>query len=129
MGDLTGRADIDRLLEAFYAQVRRDPLLAPTFAHISEEAWPAHLQRIGDFWETVLFARPKYRGSPFLPHLRLGLTAAHFERWLALFEETLRAHFQGPKAEEALTRARQMATLFLSKIAYYQAHPEEKPLL
>jgi hemoglobin len=37
-------ATIQRLVDAFYGRVRRDPTLGPIFsAAITEDAWPAHL--------------------------------------------------------------------------------------
>ena len=54
----------------------------------------------------------RYHGRPFPKHLPLPIGAAHFQRWLALFEATVNERFAGPKAEEAKVRARGIATLF-----------------
>ena len=82
-------------LDAFYAQVRRDPLIGPVFAaKIPDEAWPRHLATIHDFWSSVLLKTGRYKGNPFGRHLGIeGINPAHFARWLGLFEETAAEHF------------------------------------
>lgn len=128
--DLSTRAAIEALMRAFYQAAQADELLGPVFAAaIPPTGWPAHIEKVTRFWETVLFGVPSYRGSPFLPHLKLSLTAAHFDRWFALFEETVRGLYEGPYAEKAIAAAKNMAILFQSKYLYYQTHPEERPLV
>ena len=49
--------EIDRLVETFYARVRRHHRLGPIFeAAIGEDGWPAHLATLKDFWSSVLNA-------------------------------------------------------------------------
>ena len=49
------------------------------------------------------------------------LTAqSHFNRWKALFFETVDANFVGAKAEEAKWRAERMAEMFQMKIEYHR---------
>lgn len=90
-------AAIRNLLGRFYDQVRQDPMLAPVFAATvggADAAWTAHLDRITDFWSSIMHGSGRYHGDPFTAHLCLpGLQPAMFERWLALFraacDETL----------------------------------------
>lgn len=85
-------AAISALVETFYAQIRRDPVLGPVFHRaIGEDdaAWAAHLARLKDFWSAMALRTGRYRGNPFAVHLRLeGLEPAMFDRWLALFGAT-----------------------------------------
>ena len=83
-------AALAAFLDAFYARVRRDPLIGPVFAaKIPYEAWPRHLATIRDFWSSVLLKTGRYKGNPFGRHLGIeGINPAHFARWLGLFEET-----------------------------------------
>ncbi|CAX26798.1 MAG: group III truncated hemoglobin [Methylobacteriaceae bacterium] len=83
-------AALAAFLDAFYARVRRDPLIGPVFAaKIPDEAWPRHLATIHDFWSSVLLKTGRYKGNPFGRHLGIeGINPAHFARWLGLFEET-----------------------------------------
>jgi len=128
--DIESRAQIEALLRAFYGAARRDALLGPIFEEaIPAERWEAHIQRVADFWETVLFSVPRYRGSPFLPHLKLSLLPAHFERWFQIFCQTIETHFEGPNATRIIESAHKMAILFASKYNYYRTHPNEKPLI
>jgi hemoglobin len=74
----------------YQAKVRRDPLLGPVFARaIADEAWPAHLAIIRDFWSSVLLKTGRYQRNPFSAHMRIeGRKPELFDRWLALFKET-----------------------------------------
>jgi len=80
---------IERLVRSFYAKVRADALLAPVFtARIRD--WEPHLQRMCAFWSSVALMSGRYHGNPMAKHLPLPVDAAHFDRWLALFEATAR---------------------------------------
>jgi hemoglobin len=46
----------------------------------------------------------------------LPVRKEHFSRWLALFLETVNAHFAGPKAEEAKGRAASIADTFAQRM-------------
>lgn len=94
-------------LDAFYARVRRDPLIGPVFAEkIPDEAWPRHLATIRDFWSSVLLKTGRYKGNPFGRHLGIaGIAPPHFARWLGLFEETAAEVFTPAIAAEIVERA------------------------
>jgi hemoglobin len=105
--DLAGDADLRGVLEAFYAALGRDPLLAPYFAELN---MAAHLPRIADFWSTLLFRSGRYDGNVFRPHLAMpGLAAPHFARWLDALEAAVRAAHAGPNAERMLDLAHRIA--------------------
>ena len=59
----------------------------------------------------------RYDGRPMRPHLLLPLKAEHFDRWLALFEQTARDIFSAEIAEAFLNRARRIADSFEMGIA------------
>lgn len=77
------------LVEAFYARVRRDPLLEPVFAAAMSD-WPDHHRRLADFWSSVMLTSGRYKGNPVALHMRHAeaLTPERFERWLALRRQT-----------------------------------------
>ena len=81
------RAVVDR----FYADARRDPVIGPVFNRvIAPEAWPHHLDLIADFWSSMLLGTGRYAGRPMPKHMAiLELSDAHFMRWLALFRRTV----------------------------------------
>lgn len=81
------RAVVDR----FYADARRDPVIGPVFNRIiAPEAWPHHLATIADFWSSMLLGTGRYAGRPMPKHMAIPeLSDAHFMRWLALFRRTV----------------------------------------
>lgn len=118
--DLMQIEDVKLLVDTFYDKVRMDDLLAPVFNDRIQDRWPAHLQKMYTFWQTVLLGEHTYFGSPFPPHAELPVDGTHFQQWLHLFFETLDEHFTGPVADEAKWRATRMAEMFQMKIAHYK---------
>ena len=118
--DLDSIEKIKKLVDLFYEKVREDTLIGPIFEQKIKGNWEKHLEKMYLFWQTVLLKEHTYYGSPFPPHAKLPIDKTHFERWLLLFQETLRENFFGDKATEALWRADKMAEMFQLKIAYYK---------
>ncbi|HWX46958.1 MAG TPA: group III truncated hemoglobin [Roseomonas sp.] len=104
---------IHRLVDRFYARVRRDPVLGPVFTRAigeSEEAWSKHLARLTDFWSSLMLASGRYHGDPFSAHLRLpNLEPAMFDRWLTLFGDTCAELFEPEVADAFRERAARVA--------------------
>lgn len=80
--------EIAELVQSFYARVRRDAQLGPIFnARVHD--WDAHQAKLCDFWSSALRGTRRFRGTPMPVHAALpGLTAALFQHWLQLFDET-----------------------------------------
>lgn len=114
-GDKTiGEDSIARLVDCFYAKVRRDPEIGPIFNQAIEN-WDAHLELLRDFWSTVLLGSARYKGNPLVAHFPLEVGEIHFRRWLGLFSETAReilrpdeAAFVSAKAEKIAANIRRM---------------------
>ena len=99
---------IERLVHGFYAKVRADALLGPVFeARIRD--WGPHLQQMCAFWSSVALMTGRYHGNPMAKHMPLPVDAAHFDRWLALFEETARELCPPAAQAHFLERARRIA--------------------
>lgn len=99
---------IDRLVGSFYAKIREDALLGPIFeARIRD--WKQHLQRMCEFWSSVALMSGRYHGNPMAKHLPLPVDAAHFDRWLLLFEETVREICPPDAEAHFVERARRIA--------------------
>ncbi|MEL7532409.1 MAG: group III truncated hemoglobin [Bacteroidota bacterium] len=128
MKEIQDLTDIKLLVDNFYGKVRTDNLLGPIFESVVQGNWEPHLNKMYSFWQTVLTEDMTYRGTPFMPHMKLEVEQEHFERWVALFRETVDTHFEGVKAEEAKWRAQRMADMFWSKITFYRSRSSE-PLL
>ncbi|MCC8939515.1 group III truncated hemoglobin [Bradyrhizobium sp. Arg68] len=102
-------AVIERLVHGFYAKVRRDPMLAPVFeAKISD--WAPHLAQMCAFWSSVALMTGRYHGTPMVKHMKLPIDAAHFDRWLALFEATAHELCPPVAATHFIERARRIAS-------------------
>ena len=111
---------IHALVHAFYDRVREDELIGPVFAARIDD-WPWHLDRMVKFWRSVLRGEPLYvpheRGGPPLLHRAIAeLEHAHFDRWLALFEQTAARVFPPDAADAVVTRARQIGTVLASHL-------------
>lgn len=128
---ITSRNEISLLVNSFYTKVRKDELLGPIFnRHIAEEQWPAHLEKLTDFWETNLFGRAIFKGNPSEKHvamdrnLKYKVEQKHFGKWLQLWFETIDEHFTGELATKAKEAARRMAHVQFMVI--WNHRPEEE---
>ncbi|WP_372619237.1 group III truncated hemoglobin [Falsiroseomonas sp.] len=100
-------ATIERFLRAFYGAARTDALLGPAFAGVAD--WERHIATLTSFWASVALMRGGYHGQPMQAHAHLGLTPAHFARWLAIFEQVARVELTEEGAAHMLERARRIA--------------------
>lgn len=113
VADITARTGIteemiERLVRGFYGRVRTDAMLAPIFdARIKD--WEPHLQQMCAFWSSVALMSGRYHGAPMPKHLPLPIDAAHFDRWLELFEATAAEICPPGAAEHFVERARRIA--------------------
>lgn len=108
--------DIKLLVDTFYQEVREDELLSGIFNDTIKDNWPAHLEKMYRFWESLLLDKVTYHGNPFAHHVNLPIDKEHFDRWLKLFGRTVDELFIGEKAEEAKSRAEKIAIIFNAKI-------------
>ena len=100
---------IAALVDAFYARVRRDPELGPVFEAAVED-WPEHLATLTDFWSSVMLSSGRYHGRPMQVHARLPtLRPEMFERWLALWGQTVGERFTPEVADQFRAKAARIA--------------------
>lgn len=120
MSDITKRKEIETLVDQFYEKVVVDPVIGYFFNEVVKLDWEKHIPIMYDFWETVLLAKARYKGSPIPVHIALfkkeELKPEYFERWIQLWETTVRKNFSGEKANEAVQRAKLMGELMMVKI-------------
>ena len=112
--DLITKEAIASLVDQFYLRVEGDDLLRPYFKSVD---WSAHKARMVSFWSFILLHEPGYVQNVFDVHKDMILGEEHFNRWLFLFEDTVRANFSGSNCDIAVARARLMASSFSSKMA------------
>lgn len=122
--DIETRADIDDLMNRFYARAISDEIIGYIFTDVANLDLKHHLPVIGDFWETLLFGTGNYQKhgrNPLQVHARLDqkspLTQKHFRRWLEIFTETVDELFAGERAEFAKLRAEAIANRMLNFVS------------
>lgn len=102
MKEITQREDVEFLVKSFYGKVVQDNVLAPFFKHLD---FDKHLPKMIHFWTFVLLDEAGYTTDVTQKHAHMRLQQVHFDRWLALFNETVDEHFIGEKADMAKQRA------------------------
>lgn len=115
------------MVRRFYQDVAQDDLLGPVFNDVAKVDWGEHLETLTAFWCRVLLDRPGYGGNPFRAHAHIHsqepFTAAHFERWLALFHDTVELGWAGPAADRALQLAQDVARVHATQLAKLSPDP------
>ena len=103
-------AQIAALVPAFYARVRRDPMLGPVFGAAVDD-WDAHHAKLTAFWSSVMLTSGRYKGSPMQAHLkhRAAIRPEMFARWLMLWGETAREILPAAVAEAFVAKAERIA--------------------
>ncbi|MBK8195435.1 MAG: group III truncated hemoglobin [Lewinellaceae bacterium] len=119
--DISTSEDVKQLINTFYEKVQRDDVIGYIFNDIAKVNWSAHLPVMrmpsGIF---CCWAMPTpIGGNPiqkhFDLHARHPLKAAHFDRWLALFQSTVDELFEGSNADNAKFRAYAIAETWKPK--------------
>jgi hemoglobin len=100
---------IERLVHDFYGRVLQDEVLGPIFTRAVGHRWDEHLATMVDFWSSVALGTGRYAGKPHIAHGSLGLSPAHFDRWLGLFEATTREICPEDAAAFFMDRAHRIA--------------------
>jgi hemoglobin len=102
---------IHELVHGFYGKIRTDPALGPIFnGVIQPQAWPEHLQKMCDFWSSVMLMTGRFHGAPMPAHVRIPeIRPTHFARWLHLFGQTARELCPPEAAEAFVARAEMIA--------------------
>lgn len=125
MNRISSRADIELLIDRFYEKVIKDELIGFFFNSVIKLDWAKHIPIMYDFWETTLLGVAIYKGNPMLKHIELHakqkLKPEHFDRWLHIWEETIKENFEGDIAENAVKKANQIGELMKIKIDRHDA--------
>ncbi len=119
-----GRPKLQHLLKHFYADVRQHAGIAPLFAANIDD-WPAHLEKIADFWSGATGGPARYRGPMPMKHIPLGLEERHFLAWLDLWSRHCRAHLAPAEAGELIAIAETIGQRLRQIVA---VHPAAGPV-
>jgi len=117
---LGGRPRLLHLLRHFYADVRQHHVIGPIFLAQIED-WPAHLEKIADFWSNVTGGPVRYAGGMPRKHFPLGLELRHFEAWLDLWRRNCTAHLPPNEAVEMIRAAEEIGERLRTMIALHAA--------
>ena len=75
-----------------------------------------HLELLVKFWDLNLLGNPGFDGNPGEAHhhtdkqFKNTITTDHFDQWTSLWSETIDELFEGPMAEKAKNKAKNMAS-------------------
>lgn len=118
--DISGRAEIETLVNTFYDRVRVDEVLRFIFDEVAQTNWSTHLPKMYAFWETVLFRSGGYSGNPLTAHAKLvpqtAMGREQFDRWLTVFRATVDDLFAGEHADHIKNCAADMANVIHARI-------------
>ncbi len=113
--DIESREDIKLLVDAFYQKVLADEVLAVFFARVVAENWEKHVNLMYDFWDNVIFFTGAYSGNPMYLHVHIdhihSLKTIHFQKWVAIFTDTIRSMYSGNKTNLAIAKAENIASI------------------
>jgi hemoglobin len=116
---------IEDLVAAFYARIRKHPTLAPVFERVIGPDWGPHLKVMCDFWSSVMLTTGKYKGRPIPAHVKIAeIAPAHFAAWLALFEATAQELFAPALAASFVEKATRIAESLKLGLAFHSPTPE-----
>lgn len=125
--DLDRRSAVHDLVVAFYREVVFDDLLDPIFGEIAEVDWSLHIPKLIDYWCRVLLGEPGYEGNLLAAHRHVQslspLHADHFDRWYALWEQTIDSRWTGPGADRAKHHAARIGATLHRQLLGEGWHP------
>ena len=119
--DIQNRDDVFKLVDTFYAKIRKDDELGPIFNNTIQD-WPHHLDHLTNFWESQLFMKDVFRGNPMRKHVIIDKVTGNaldndlFGLWLQYWLGTIDELFEGEKANLAKERARNIASFLFMEI-------------
>jgi len=122
--DIVNRADIELLVNVFYAKIIADKQLGFIFQDVAKVNWERHLPVMYNFWENIILFTGNYEGNPMNLHQNLHqitpLNETHFEQWNQLFIATVDELFEGRKADLAKQRALSISAIIKEKLVEFQ---------
>lgn len=117
--DIKNRADIEKLVNAFYEKIKVDAGISYFFTDVAKVKFEDHLPKMYNFFENILFSSGNYDGNPMVTHKELHKKNAvgqnHFTHWNELFITTVDELFLGEKAEEVKKRVINISAAMMHK--------------
>jgi hemoglobin len=111
--DLDSRERVEAFVDAFYARLLADPVMAPIFFDVADIDLAIHLPHIKDYWSKLLLGEAAYRRHTMnihrAVHAKRTLDNADFDRWLQHFSAAIEQGYSGPGADRAVLVAATIA--------------------
>jgi hemoglobin len=105
--------NIQNLIDGFYTKVKLDKELGPIFLNAignDSDAWKPHLQKMYDFWSSIMLGSGRYHGRPLQKHQMLpNFDILLFDRWLTLFAETAHDLYTPEIADHYIEKSNKIA--------------------
>lgn len=118
------RAFIGILVRALYSRLRQNERLGPIFAREIAGDWEPHLEKMTDFWCSVILKDGSYDGRPVPAHIKLKtVVEGDFSIWLRIFGETARELCAPEVAAVFIDRAERIAQSL--KLAMFFRLPQQ----
>lgn len=95
---------ITTLVDRFYGKARLDPVIGPVFNNAVAD-WDEHLDKLHDFWSSVMLTTGCYKGNPMAAHFKQPIEPGFFDRWQELWRETAGELFAAPIAAQFIAKA------------------------
>lgn len=111
--DIKNEVDIKLFSDLFYQKLLADEHINHHFLHLNLDE---HMPRIYGFWKMILFGDTSYQSNMMLIHKNLPLKREEFPIWLRHFEATIRANFEGERADEVISRANMIGLTMRAKL-------------
>jgi hemoglobin len=102
---------VRKVIVAFYAKVRLDPVLGPVFENIVGDHWDVHIEKVCSFWFYVTRLDRTYNARDFMPaHIKHpSIQAGLLPIWLRLFRQTAKELCTTEIADALIDIAERMA--------------------
>ena len=119
--EIENREDVALLVHTFYDTIRENDEIGFYFNETITD-WPAHLEKLTDFWEMNLFGGRNFHGNPIVAHNQVdekyqgAITPELFGVWLNNWFATIDLLFEGENADILKRRARKMSTFLYLNI-------------
>jgi hemoglobin len=122
-------AYISAFVDHFYRRIRSDEILGSIFDEAIGDRWDHHLLRMKSFWASVALNAGTYSGQPVPAHKKVTrVQQSHFQRWLALFHQTLLETAPSPEAVSYLMeRANRIAESLQLAMFGFPGLPVKRP--
>ncbi|HTO00167.1 MAG TPA: group III truncated hemoglobin [Microthrixaceae bacterium] len=104
--DLDSRSQIHDLVVHFYREIVFDEFLDHVFEDVAQVDWNTHIPKLIDYWCRVLLGQPGYEGTILAPHQEVhdleSFTQEHFDKWFALWVQSIDERWSGPVASRPM---------------------------